>query len=682
MDRSNLRKLLSRYKVILITAVVVIGFTAAGANIHLPGTVNIPTALSIGTTSDPSSKAVIDAVSTTKGFLAPRMTTTQQNAITSPPEGLRIHNTTLHLPAYYNGSAWLDLASLTGTETLTQKTISGSSNTLSNIGYSSLSLSTSIVNTDISTSAAIAYSKLNLSGSIVNADVNASAGIVDTKLATISTAGKVSNSATTATNANTNSAIVARDGSGNFSAGTITANLTGNVTGNADTATALAANPSDCGSDTYATTIAASGNLTCSTVTNAGLAGSIAASKLVGSDIATVGTITSGTWSGTTVAVNKGGTGQTSYTDGQLLIGNSSGTTLTKATLTPGANVTITNGNGSITIAASSTATPAYTYTSQSSTLNPAVIGNYYLLSGASFTITLPTAASISGQSVIFQHNGTSLTQVYTFNTTSSQTINGPGGTVVSGSYAMYTNGEKLVLYSDGANWQVVEHDTTTKEADAGALWISKSSAYSMTISSASIAAGTTYTTPNGCAFIVSTTTSASTNLLLYGTCAPNAANNTLTYAGTGTAGDRPYTAVSSAGAYIKATSPAYDRFIWYRTGQYVNYRWEFSSANSGTAGTGDDLLYLPTGLSMDTTNMATQTGIFGASYPTQWSDVGYGHCFCSGVNNHMRMFPAWPGTLKGLVEGGGAWSSGGGTFNTTPRWSIVGKYPVTGWQP
>ena len=49
--------------------------------------------------------------------------------------------------------------------------------------------------------------------------------IVDTKLATISTAGKVANSATTATSANTANTIVARDASGNFSAGTITANL-------------------------------------------------------------------------------------------------------------------------------------------------------------------------------------------------------------------------------------------------------------------------------------------------------------------------------------------------------------------------------------------------------------------------------------------------------------------------
>ena len=69
-------------------------------------------------------------------------------------------------------------------------------------------------------------------GSIVDADINAAANIADTKLATISTAGKVQNSATTATDANTGSTIVERDASGNFSAGTITAALSGNVTGN------------------------------------------------------------------------------------------------------------------------------------------------------------------------------------------------------------------------------------------------------------------------------------------------------------------------------------------------------------------------------------------------------------------------------------------------------------------
>lgn len=48
-----------------------------------------------------------------------------------------------------------------------------------------------------------------------------------------------------------------------------------------------------------------------------------------------------------------GGTGQSTYTNGQLLIGNTTGNTLSKATLTAGAGVTITNGPGSVTIASS-----------------------------------------------------------------------------------------------------------------------------------------------------------------------------------------------------------------------------------------------------------------------------------------------------------------------------------------
>ena len=65
-------------------------------------------------------------------------------------------------------------------------------------------------------------------GTIVNADLSPSAAIADTKLAMIATVGKVANSATTATPANTPNAIVARDASGNFSAGTVTATFAGN----------------------------------------------------------------------------------------------------------------------------------------------------------------------------------------------------------------------------------------------------------------------------------------------------------------------------------------------------------------------------------------------------------------------------------------------------------------------
>jgi hypothetical protein len=117
---------------------------------------------------------------------------------------------------YYNGTSWEEVgAQVEDGEIVTAK-IADSAVTSAKIADGA------IVNADVNASAAIAYSKLNLGTSIVNSDISTSAAIVDTKLATISTAGKVSNSATTATDANTASAIVARDASGNFIAGKAT----------------------------------------------------------------------------------------------------------------------------------------------------------------------------------------------------------------------------------------------------------------------------------------------------------------------------------------------------------------------------------------------------------------------------------------------------------------------------
>jgi hypothetical protein len=125
----------------------------------------------------------------------------------------------------------------TADRTITLPNVSGTVVTTGDTGTvtGTMIADNTIVNAEIASNAAIAYSKLALTGSIVNADIATGAAIVDTKLATISTAGKVANSATTAASANTASAIVARDASGNFSAGTITAALSGN----ASTATAL-----------------------------------------------------------------------------------------------------------------------------------------------------------------------------------------------------------------------------------------------------------------------------------------------------------------------------------------------------------------------------------------------------------------------------------------------------------
>lgn len=85
--------------------------------------------------------------------------------------------------------------------------------------------------------------------------------------------------------------------------------------------------------------------------------GTLPTGRLSGSytGITGVGTLTAGTWNGSTIGIGYGGTGVTSTPlNGQLLIGNGTGYTL--STLTAGTNVTVTNTAGGITISATPSA--------------------------------------------------------------------------------------------------------------------------------------------------------------------------------------------------------------------------------------------------------------------------------------------------------------------------------------
>ena len=148
------------------------------------------------------------------------------------------------LPGSSSGTAQIVASAAAGTGTvITLPSASGTVVTTGDTGSvtSTMISNGTIVDADINSAAAIASTKIS-GTAVTQADTGTvtstmlAGSIADTKLSTIATAGKVSNSATTATNANTASAIVARDASGNFTAGTITAALTGN----ASTATTLA----------------------------------------------------------------------------------------------------------------------------------------------------------------------------------------------------------------------------------------------------------------------------------------------------------------------------------------------------------------------------------------------------------------------------------------------------------
>jgi hypothetical protein len=62
-----------------------------------------------GAASLSSSSAGFEVQSTTKGFLPPRMTTTQKNAIATPASGLMVYDTDTNKLCCYNGTSWNDL---------------------------------------------------------------------------------------------------------------------------------------------------------------------------------------------------------------------------------------------------------------------------------------------------------------------------------------------------------------------------------------------------------------------------------------------------------------------------------------------------------------------------------------------------------------------------------------------
>jgi hypothetical protein len=180
----------------------------------------------------------------------------------------------------------------------------------------------------------------------------------------------IPNSATTATDANTASAIVARDASGNFTAGTITASLTGNVSGSAATVTGAAQ-----------TAITSVGNLSTLTVIGSVVSGTNTFKTDTSNNRVGIGTLTPAT----TLDVIGTATIRTAATqDGVALAGRAGGTgtyevTLTPTTLTGDRTITLPDVTGTLCItlinASTSSVSTGYaadTYLAGSSIVIPA----------------------------------------------------------------------------------------------------------------------------------------------------------------------------------------------------------------------------------------------------------------------------------------------------------------------
>jgi hypothetical protein len=167
--------------------------------------------------------------------------------------------------------------------------------------------------------------------------------------------------------ANTVNTIVARDSSGNFSAGTITAALTGTASKATNIVGGLAGSiPYNTSADT--TALLAIGSAT-TFLKSTGTAPSWVSASTVKTDlslnnventaistftgstnITTLGTIATGTWDATTIGTTKGGTGLTAFTNGGAVYATST------SALTTGTLPVASGGTGSTTASAARTA--------------------------------------------------------------------------------------------------------------------------------------------------------------------------------------------------------------------------------------------------------------------------------------------------------------------------------------
>ena len=149
------------------------------------------------------------------------------------------------------------LATLAGTETLTNKTIAAGSNTISGLTNTNLSGTAGITNANLANST---ISGVALGGTLATFTTNVSgtglSGSTTYNGSTAATFTVTSN----ATSANTASTIVARDASGNFTAGTITAALSGNATTSSSTTGNAATITNQANSATTTASVAANAN--------------------------------------------------------------------------------------------------------------------------------------------------------------------------------------------------------------------------------------------------------------------------------------------------------------------------------------------------------------------------------------------------------------------------------------
>jgi hypothetical protein len=237
--------------------------------------------------------------------------------------------------------------------------------------------------------------------------------------------------------------------------GTISATgFTGPLTGNANTATKLAATKNING-------VAFDGSTDITITADANtLTGTTLASNVVNSSLTSVGTIATGVWSGTAIAISKGGTGATTKsagfdalspmtTAGDIIYGGTSGTGTRLAAGSNGQVLTMVSGNPTWQNTGGSIVTMSATGTATST-------ASYIIFTGstASQTITIPSAVTLGAGRELTIKNVASV----------SVSIASAGGNLIqdnstlsatTAALGIEPSNNWMKLVSDGTNWYI-----------------------------------------------------------------------------------------------------------------------------------------------------------------------------------------------------------------------------------
>lgn len=105
-------------KKILFFILITVAFKANSQTTYTVDALKVKTIALIGATSSVPS-AALAIISTTKGFLMPKLTTSQMNSIPSPSTGLQVFNTTVGAFYTYNGTVWENTTNIVTFGTIT-----------------------------------------------------------------------------------------------------------------------------------------------------------------------------------------------------------------------------------------------------------------------------------------------------------------------------------------------------------------------------------------------------------------------------------------------------------------------------------------------------------------------------------------------------------------------------------